>query len=322
MANVPFKGGNTITQSFGQRPDYYKQFDLLGHEGLDLIPTDSDRNIRCVEDGEVVRDIDDPRSGAYGIHCVILNRKTGRAWWYAHESVNNVSLGQTFKKGDIIAVMGGTGNVTGDHLHLGLRMADADGNAVNTGNGFKGFIDPQPALNELNNGNQPDSIMVDGGVFLKLVGNSTNWDATVQLLGITTDPKDTSFETVKSVIGGIKSRSTDLQNQLTEKSVELTNREEQVARLKQECQDSEQLRLDLNTKLTAALKKANETSGVYEGQLTTKQAVIDGLAKEKGNLNKQIAALQVELQKAKDKTTVGLSISDLFTALAKKFAGK
>jgi septal ring factor EnvC (AmiA/AmiB activator) len=323
MMNLPFKGGNTITQSYGQRPEYYKQFGLSGHEGVDIIPSDPDRTIYAVEDGEVVRDIDDPRSGAYGIYCVLLNRATGRAWWYCHESVNDVVMGQQFKKGDRIAVMGGTGNVSGDHLHLGLRLADAQGNALNTNNGFQGFIDPLPVLNELNGAaNQPDSVVVAGDVFLKLVGNSTKWDATVQALGITTDPKDTSIETVKSTLGGFKSRITDLTNQLTVATTEVTNREEQVARLKVQCQDSDKLRLELNSKLNDALKRANETAGVYEGQLAGKQAVIDGLGKEKGALNTKVAALQAENQKLKANAAGSLSISDLFTALAKKFAGK
>jgi len=46
--------------------------------------------------------------------------------------------------------MGSTGNSTGAHLHLGLRLADANGNAVNTDNGYKGFVDPLEALESFN----------------------------------------------------------------------------------------------------------------------------------------------------------------------------
>jgi murein DD-endopeptidase MepM/ murein hydrolase activator NlpD len=323
MVNYPFKGGNTITQSFGQRPEYYGQFGLAGHEGLDIVPSDTDRTIYCIEDGEVVRDIDDPRSGAYGIYCVILNRETLRAWWYAHASVNNVSIGQKFKRGDKIAVMGGTGNTQGDHLHLGLRLADSFGEAINTNNGFQGFVDPLPILNELNGkDNQPDSVVVEGATFLKLVGNSLNWDATVKYLEITTDPKDTPLEAVKSVIGGFKSRTTDLGNQLTNANAELKNREDQVGRLKEQVLQEQQLRSGLTDSLNSALKKLSEVQTVYEGQLAQKQAVINGLAKNKGELGKQIAILQAENQKLKTNVTANLTIADLFTALAKKIAGR
>lgn len=147
---VPFKGGYKITQGYGENPDYYKQFGLKSHEGVDLIPEDSDWDVYAIEGGEVVRDVDDPRiGGAYGNLVVILNRETRRAWWYAHNVNNMVSIGDVIKAGQKIARMGATGNVTGPHLHLGLRKSDKNGNALNTNNGNLGFIDPIPVMKEL-----------------------------------------------------------------------------------------------------------------------------------------------------------------------------
>ena len=145
----PFKRGYKITQLFGESPTYYSQWGFKAHEGIDLIPTDSDWNIHSMEDGVVLRDIDTPRDN-YGIYCVIWNKDKKRAWWYCHLENNNLNTGQFVKAGDVIGKMGSTGKVTGAHLHLGLRLSDSSGNAINTDNGFKGFIDPLPLLEELN----------------------------------------------------------------------------------------------------------------------------------------------------------------------------
>ncbi len=153
--NTPFRAGYRITQNYGARPEYYQQFGLKAHEGVDLIPADANWDMLCIEEGVVVRDLDDPKLSTggvhpYGIHVVILNRETGRSWWYCHLAENNVSLNQTVKRGDKIGKMGDTDNTEGAHLHLGLRYADANARPLNQDNGFKGFVDPLPVLKDLN----------------------------------------------------------------------------------------------------------------------------------------------------------------------------
>ncbi len=93
----------------------------------------------------VVRDRDVPQKD-YGNFVVIWNRENHRGWWYCHLAKNVVSLGQEVRAGEILGVMGNTGNSHGYHLHLGLRMADANGYAVNLDNGYRGFLDPLPLL--------------------------------------------------------------------------------------------------------------------------------------------------------------------------------
>lgn len=206
--NTPFRAGNTITQNFGERADYYKQFGLAGHEGLDCVPVDGERAICAVEDGIVVRDVDDPKSGAYGIYCVVLNKQTKRAWWYCHMSQNNTSIGQEIKRGDVLGTMGGTGNVTGDHLHLGIRYADENGNATNIDNGYKGFVDPAPVLNNLNKTAPVEQeVLVPAKTYEMLVNKASKWDDTIKYLEFAQDRiviNDISFGNVKQKVDGLR----------------------------------------------------------------------------------------------------------------------
>lgn len=144
---IPFSGGSTLTQGFGANPQNYAQFGLNGHEGLDYVPKDADKTVYAVESGIVQEDVDDPIQGkAYGINVVIYVPVNRHLWTYAHLAQNFVKKGDKALRGQPIGIMGGTGNVTAPHLHLGLRICDPNGNPINMGNGFKGFVDPAPVV--------------------------------------------------------------------------------------------------------------------------------------------------------------------------------
>ena len=169
-----FLGGFRITQFFGSNPSIYKQYGFAGHEGLDIVPIGSDWSIYAPEDGKIVRDTDNPRDFSnYGNLMVLLSTDGKRAWWFAHNQENYVSIGQKVKKGDKLSKMGATGNVTGAHSHLGLREA-INGVAINTNNGFKGFIDPLPVLEDMK-GTMSDQ-------YGNMVWKSTQHDKTVSAL--------------------------------------------------------------------------------------------------------------------------------------------
>ena len=79
------------------------------HTGLDIAaPTGTE--IKVVADGTVTFA---EYKGSYG-NLVET--------WYAHTSKINVSVGQEVKAGDIIALVGSTGNSTGSHLHFEVRI--------------------------------------------------------------------------------------------------------------------------------------------------------------------------------------------------------
>ena len=64
---------------------------------------------------------------------VLIDHGGGVTTVYMHNSSLCVSYGQTVSRGEIIALAGSTGNSTGPHCHLGLRI-----------NGS--YVDPLPYL--------------------------------------------------------------------------------------------------------------------------------------------------------------------------------
>lgn len=101
----------TITSRFGMRtfrgvPD--------NHTGIDIAVPLGTPVIAC-EDGVVTG------SGwrnSYG-YCITIDHGSITTL-YAHNSVLQVSVGQTVKRGQQIALAGSTGNSTGPHIHLGV----------------------------------------------------------------------------------------------------------------------------------------------------------------------------------------------------------
>lgn len=137
-----FIGNFPVTQEFGANPDYYKQFGLNGHEGIDFgCPTGTP--IISATDGVVIRDFDDPVQGKnYGDYVAIWDKNQLCATYYAHLASNVVSIGQAIVKGQLIGYSNNTGNTSGPHLHFGLVKTDSNGNRLDTNNGFQGFINP------------------------------------------------------------------------------------------------------------------------------------------------------------------------------------
>jgi len=60
--------------------------------------------------------------GGYGLIVIITNEEYGIELRYAHCDQIFVSIGQTVSPGDVIATVGATGNVTGPHLHMEVRV--------------------------------------------------------------------------------------------------------------------------------------------------------------------------------------------------------
>ncbi|MCI8411440.1 MAG: peptidoglycan DD-metalloendopeptidase family protein [Clostridia bacterium] len=87
------------------------------HTGLD-IAAPSGTPIKVVSDGTVTSA---SYSGSYG-NLVKVDHGNGIETWYAHTSEMYVTVGQKVTAGEVIAAVGSTGNSTGAHLHLEIRI--------------------------------------------------------------------------------------------------------------------------------------------------------------------------------------------------------
>ena len=93
------------TDPFTGRPAFHKGVDFAGKQGAEVV---------AVASGVVIWS--GPRYG-YG-QLVEVNHGNGYVTRYAHNEDNLVAVGDTVKKGQIIARMGSTGRATGPNLHF------------------------------------------------------------------------------------------------------------------------------------------------------------------------------------------------------------
>jgi murein DD-endopeptidase MepM/ murein hydrolase activator NlpD len=121
VAGKPVRIG-ALASSFGVRRDPFTGR-LARHAGLDFTgPLGSD--ILSVASGVVTWS---SYKDGYG-RMVEINHGDGFSTRYAHNSQNLVKVGDTVKKGQIIALMGSSGRSTGSHVHFEVLKG---GNQVN-----------------------------------------------------------------------------------------------------------------------------------------------------------------------------------------------
>lgn len=114
---IPVSG--TITSRFGVRSGSRSG----AHTGLD-ISAPSGTGIRPITGGVVTYAA---YKGSYG-NLIIIDHGGGIQSYYAHCSALYVSVGQQVDSGSTIGAVGSTGNSTGPHLHLEIRI---NGSPVN-----------------------------------------------------------------------------------------------------------------------------------------------------------------------------------------------
>lgn len=125
---APLKGKITITSPFGGRGDVYVDGRLVAsgsHNGIDIYA--SDRSIYAAGNGTVYRTYFENTGG--NIVEILHTTASGKRYisQYAHLSQILVSKDEEVKAGDLIAIMGCTGNAcTGTHLHFGIKDLDTN----------------------------------------------------------------------------------------------------------------------------------------------------------------------------------------------------
>ena len=102
-----------LTSRFGDTGPHWKK----AHTGLDFAaPTGTP--IRAITAGTITSA---GYAGAYG-NLTKLTTADGTVFYYAHQTKIAVGLGQKVVAGQVIGTVGATGNVTGPHLHLEVRV--------------------------------------------------------------------------------------------------------------------------------------------------------------------------------------------------------
>lgn len=315
-----------LTQVFGVNPAAYARFGLKGHNGWDLKTKFPDtpegrRNIMASWLMEFYKQADEGNDG-YGKYFETICRLYS-TWKLTFAHCHSIENFTSKKEGETMAISDSTGNVVpkgipGAHLHFTakiIKIINGVHQIQNYDNGFFGAVDPQGFFDEVRKFKQSGvkpieanlpQMTLDDTTFKKLVGNSTKWDDTVRYLEIKEDPGITPFETVRNVIAGHKARESDLTKQLftaheniKKLEVEVGNRVEQLARLKDECQRRE----ELHNSEYEALKKSvpnfdqykREQQGIYN-ELYLKY---DEAMKTKGTALIKIAELETKLEAAK-----------------------
>lgn len=111
ISSLPVTG--TITSRYGESSSIRSS----RHTGLDIAAPKGTK-IKAIAKGTVTYAAN---SGSYG-YLIKINHGNGVESWYAHTSKMLVKKGQEIKAGDVIALVGNTGNSTGPHLHLEIRI--------------------------------------------------------------------------------------------------------------------------------------------------------------------------------------------------------
>lgn len=151
----PAESERVITQPFGANPDYYRQFDLPGHDGVDVRAPDGSR-VFSVAPGQVIRVHTNPYDHNYGIH-VYIRHSDGYVTGYAHLAQALVQVDEQVGAGTVIGLADHTGNSFGNHLHITLKRE-----GVTYQNWPYNIVDPTPFMLPLLGWTRPAGPAVSG----------------------------------------------------------------------------------------------------------------------------------------------------------------
>lgn len=138
--NLVWPAKGTITQRFGERPEYYlSAFGCQGHNGLDIGAAQG-TPVVAIAAGEIAFTGTD---SDYGNYIRLWHPALSLHSFYAHLSATEVQVGQRVSAGQTIGRVGSTGNSTGPHLHWEVRLGTRDTYAQAAWGHTRGRVDPE-----------------------------------------------------------------------------------------------------------------------------------------------------------------------------------
>lgn len=296
-----------LTQEFGENPEWYARFGLKGHNGWDLRTQYPDtpkgfRNILASWLSKFYTQGNEGNDG-FGLYFeVIVQLYNTYKLTYAH--CNSIENFQTKNEGETMGISDNTGNSTGSHLHLTVKRGSLQNGKFisdNYNNGYFGAIEPQEFFDELRKyKKEKGTNQTSEGCLVpnteewrikyeQIIASSVKWAEIIKIFEITDDPSTTPSDKIKSIIGGYKSRETDLNNRLNEKqgqvdtaNREIENRNEQVSRLEKELLDREKYYKSQIDALNKQIKNGSETLPLAQGRIRVLEQKLDEANKAKG----------------------------------------
>ena len=152
MINI-FKTTTRITQLYGAHKNWKRYQRTKGHEGIDLSVGNPSRdswdiiipggfyNGQIIQDGSYL-------GKTYGYSIKIWFPANGIIMQFCHLSESSVKLGQTVGHGDIIGIMGNTGDSLAAHVHLNTIPVDENGDYRSIYLDRGKYQDPSLVINE------------------------------------------------------------------------------------------------------------------------------------------------------------------------------
>jgi len=133
-----------VTQEFGAKTGPHRTY-TSGHSGTDFRAR-SPLPVKAMADGVVkgIGDTDVSCSGVSFGKWIFIEYNNGLSSTYGHLSLIKVDEGQKVGRGEIVGYSGGTGRVTGPHLHVSLYVSSAVNVATVPSKSCPGRILKQP----------------------------------------------------------------------------------------------------------------------------------------------------------------------------------
>ena len=128
----PLPVAGTITSQFGHRVDPITG-EVSSHTGTDIACAEGTPILAAADGVVTVANGLDSWGGSYGYY-IKINHGGGLETLYAHCSSICVTTSQQVQAGEVIGYVGHTGRVTGNHLHLEVRI---DGNRADAMQNFE-----------------------------------------------------------------------------------------------------------------------------------------------------------------------------------------